>query len=592
MSLFTILPPELIAQILRELDPASFYICLQTSPQFRDHALASARLLLRQLARIPGPRIFYSNIEYDAVDLLKTFSQGAAQHLFNGVEHMADVDVWLAPAKMDRKISCIVRPYMSVFDDFYEDRDDWLSRNARQMLLFIEARPAEGIVNVHTIQESGLTLAHVVSPYTINQYLPAIDEDGIFRYEILRIAVGCSQTRLKGSPCVAILYRAKHSSKDKDTTQAKVVRFQLDHETGPMVTEIYNMEFSRETTIIAFALNSDLNPVIAFRNRHLCTGFGVTSYRNEIDELTLKSVTKYAVHSPVPSDRSLELVGSMSVQGENIHLHSTAIPLPHWTLSKELQYPETELRFTRRNTNLPHLAEAFARPSIGRAIACYHHHEVLPPNRNGGPLQCLNTALELAISRGDNGEQPFIPSSRKGAYLLKAVEYSDQCLLYNLNRDYTNLYHIYVAQLADLDLDNIPSIGLKLAVSPRAQRIAISNWRTLFVYPLDPNAFLDPGYGLCDENHIPGDYAYFESCGQEFYENGECKEDCVLLKPITLECKGVIFGLEWRNEDELWGLTEEGVVRWRIGVGTEGRRGRATLETTHLESLTGRVVGK
>jgi len=107
MSLFEVLPAELISQVLFELDPASFYICLQTSRLFRAHALASTKLIHDQLYRIPGERVFYDNVIGDANYLLRLFSKRATQHLFNGAEQMADIHVWQASPSMDRKTSCL-----------------------------------------------------------------------------------------------------------------------------------------------------------------------------------------------------------------------------------------------------------------------------------------------------------------------------------------------------------------------------------------------------------------------------------------------------------------------------------------------------
>lgn len=43
------LPPELIQHVLLMLDPASFYLCLQTSKLLRENALHSRNLVLHQV---------------------------------------------------------------------------------------------------------------------------------------------------------------------------------------------------------------------------------------------------------------------------------------------------------------------------------------------------------------------------------------------------------------------------------------------------------------------------------------------------------------------------------------------------------------
>jgi hypothetical protein len=341
------------------------------------------------------------------------------------------------------------------------------------------------------------------------------------------------------------------------------------------------------------AIHSEDGPFIAFRGG---TGWEVETYRNSCDVLTRKRQTE-STCTPLLYPTVSEPIGGICIQAGNVHLCPTAVPLPFWTLLSQLRADGSDNEFLRadgsddefhrRTTYLPDSVEAFPRPSIGRAIACHHHHMVQDQDLNAGAPTCLNAALELMIARDElDSEYPIIRNShltRKGAYLLKALDYSPSCVPFDMDRDYPNLEHLLVAELADCPIDDLSSIGLKLAVSPRAYRIAIAHWRTLFIYSLDPKAFLDPGYGLPLGGGVPGDYAYIQGCGWHFYRCGEFAGACVILKPVKLECTGVIFGLEWRNEDELWGWTEEGVVRWNIGVGAKGRRGKFALEVPYSE---------
>jgi hypothetical protein len=171
-------------------------------------------------------------------------------------------------------------------------------------------------------------------------------------------------------------------------------------------------------------------------------------------------------------------------------------------------------------------------------------------------------------------EDSYQPS-RSGAYLLKAIQYPDECKKFDLNLDYRMLEHIYVAQLAGLpSLDNLSTLGLIVAVSEAAHRIAIASWKTVKVWSLDPKAFLDPEYDVRDVHNdlIPGDHAYTEGCGWQFYASGRFERECVLLEPVELPSCGVVFGLEFRSEDELWGWCERGLVKWSFGAHATGKR--------------------
>lgn len=81
---------------------------------------------------------------------------------------------------------------------------------------------------------------------------------------------------------------------------------------------------------------------------------------------------------------------------------------------------------------------------------------------------------------------------------------------------------------------------------------------------------------------MPGDYAYIEGCGWVFYKSGAVEGDCVMLEPVGLKSVGVVFGLQFMGEDELWGWCELGIVRWRFGVGGNGR-----WEVSRLQELDG-----
>jgi hypothetical protein len=141
------------------------------------------------------------------------------------------------------------------------------------------------------------------------------------------------------------------------------------------------------------------------------------------------------------------------------------------------------------------------------------------------------------------------------------------------------LEHVFVAELDGMpDLSNLSSLGLKIAVSPRSERIAIASWKTVKVWALDPLAFLDPVYSLAGDEGVPGDYAFLEGTGWRYYACGNTRRECVLLEPVELPSAGVVYDLRFSGEDELWGWCERGLVRWDFGPTARQKRVKAHLD--------------
>lgn len=178
--------------------------------------------------------------------------------------------------------------------------------------------------------------------------------------------------------------------------------------------------------------------------------------------------------------------------------------------------------------------------------------------------------LELMIGRMDHA---FTEYDRDGAFILKAFDVHRGCNGFDPDEDDLDLSHFYVARLVDLpDLHNLSTLGYRIAVSPKGYRIAIASWKTVRVWAIDPMAFLDPSYSLSGGRGVPGDFFYTERCGWQYYKTEDIVNGCVELKPIELPSVGVVYGLEFHGEDELWGWTERGLCRWNFGASGTGER--------------------
>jgi hypothetical protein len=189
------LPVELLTLVLFELDPASFYICLQTSRVFRELALENTKLLYYQLSRVPGQR----NIQKGVISnggrsmLLRLFGKRAAQHLLHGVEQMADVHVWNAPSPIDRNASSLVNSRLSDRDLMANLKQRHETPSPVRPLFFFQSKSAEGVVNIYSIQASGLTLEHAISPYMIARHIPGYNDKVPRAYIVAKVAIDCGR---------------------------------------------------------------------------------------------------------------------------------------------------------------------------------------------------------------------------------------------------------------------------------------------------------------------------------------------------------------------------------------------------------------
>lgn len=292
MSLFHYLPAELVREVLDTLDPASFYLCLQTSKLFRQHAGASTKLLRDQLSRIPGQRIIPPHMAGDANTLMREFSRRAAQHLVDGVPWMADRHSWLASSHADRKMSTLVRWGWDTEGNSIAELDTHPFHNH---LVLIEAMSNDATVNVYIVEEymqCGYCprLKHIISPHSLSEHLPACGQHHV-QYQVLKVAPCMSDPSTKdphnSDLMIAVLYRVQTPSCDKcSNASMKLLVFRLDATFGPMVIESFEIEEQRDEQVVAMAMTRSTETIIVVRHFQLEV-HRVMVYRIEEDETTL-----------------------------------------------------------------------------------------------------------------------------------------------------------------------------------------------------------------------------------------------------------------------------------------------------------------
>lgn len=588
------LPPELVLEIMYKLDPASFYICLQTAKLFRQHALASKPLLHAQLQRVPGQRIIPARINNNAEALMQLFGKRANQHLFNSAARMADIHRWHPKQPVDRRISGLLC-WKSLSKTEMRARgrisEQEMRTEGQSILAYCEVRAEAGLVTLYSMQDYGVRghipqIQYIISPKTVTNHLDFYDADGAPQYKIMKVV-----TYRAG---IAILYAPLgYFRLQTSLADWKLVCFHLNSNHSVSCLALWNIQ-PKGANFLDLAIDSDSRPVVGWEPPWLF------QYDTPIRRL---KITRYfdakqrdgsGNASILPSSVDIDLNGwfddyvklKMSVRGKNIDIvRAAADHMPYYTSVNVIE--EENAVFERRSTSLPLSLGVFRRPTFGRILTTHHHHFSSHSDAANEPPDCANTALNFVIA---SDHDPFC---RHGPYLVKALQWPDGCSHFDWDVDVVRQRYLCVARLIGFpDMSNLSTLGLIVAVSPRSHRIAVASWKTLLVYSLDPRAFLDPDYSLSrslkgissSERAAAYPEDQTEECGWEFYSNAEIYTNCVGLEPVELECEGVVHGLEWRNENELWGWDDQGLVRWKIGAMAKGARGHEVVGGNWMEA--------
>ena len=485
---------------------------------------------------------------------------------------MVDNHTWKAPQTMSKSLSRIVSWCRS------EECGDCPFK--RRLRLLLEVHPSFGIVNIRHIDgkhgiDDGPRIFHIISPEFVSKHLTGYSESGDESYQIVRIAWSgaCTAEGRWSEPILAILLRPATSSED-----LVLVVMNIDEYVGPRITAKYDIKPPREgSTVSDLAITAEGDPMICWLYSQWPL-YKFIAYKGERDILdNSQYLVEEIIHRVQPTTTLLDRISSMHVHGDGVFFFPSSMQVPLW---KGRQATDQGWKISREVTNLPELHGIWHSEVVGIPLRHYHHHRITHKDLRSGTPTCVNTALKLVVNRKkfDDRNLPL----RKGVFILKSVHYPLTCKQHDPYVSNGVSEHIPVACLAEPpDLDHLPTIGMKIALSPRSNRIALAAWRTLRIYSIDPMAFLSSkrSYGSRKSHarRYPHDYAFVNFCGWDYYNGRERVGGCVMLEPVEIVSTGVIYSLDWRSEDELWALTNEGVCRWNIGVRADGRKGVAEL---------------
>jgi hypothetical protein len=257
------LPAELVRGILYELEPEAFYMCMLTNKLFREHALASTSLLLKQISRIPGIDAKQSD-GHDAATLMNIFVKRATQHLRHGA-WMTDVSLC---NPMNGKHSCQLA-YAHVRDD------------ASVHVYFIEKGGETG-------QEYLPRLKHVITPHSVQGRYPC--KEGLdCTIRVLKVAP--YTPRVVGYNIwthIAVLYLVtlRDSNSNVLNSWRKITIFGLDANFGPLIVE--TLDPAPQSTIpedvTAMAVSSERVVVVVSEQHGIHNNYHVNFYWKWRDE--------------------------------------------------------------------------------------------------------------------------------------------------------------------------------------------------------------------------------------------------------------------------------------------------------------------
>lgn len=579
------LPAEILQHVLYLLDPSSFYLCLLTNKIFRQHALQSKRLLLHHLDQIPGKRGFPHRVLKDAALLLSVFGKRAAKQLSHGASRMANTHVWETYLSLDRNLSDIVPWYDNTVCKECVQTTSNIGRvtsKSSERSAILEVHAAARSLKIH---DSGQSLrnnerprkSYLISSRFLSNLLSTHDQNILEDHRIVQIAWkgSCRGRQCASTPTLAVLLSRPFLA------GMVCVIISVDPDFGPIIQANYDIEAPSDANeVAALAIDPEGDLTIIWQCQHWeyklvrynPMTFDGLHYLAQTNEMVLPS------HNIVP-----HRIKKVCIHGDRILLYTRLFQMPFWIGTMPLKPDESfQNTFSREETSLPADSQTVITSRQGIYLGQRHLHKVRGPDLIDGEPTCVNAVLKLFISRDKH--HTTLTAARQGVYVVRMYEDSDSCKFFDPYASNGSSQYLFVARLTDTpSLDNLPTIGLKTAVSPRGYRVALAAWRTLKIYAINPEAFLIPKYAPRHSTKVHGFMVSnynrrMKRLGLEFFSNRPREANYVLLEPVDIQNTGVIHALHWISEDELWALTDEGICQWNFGVLANGQRTKSPVE--------------
>ncbi|KAF3481019.1 F-box domain-containing protein [Arthroderma uncinatum] len=576
------LPVELLQLVVKSCSTPSYLQVIRTCRTLYSIGTTCREVVRHQLSQMPGLQVTESGTPLDSQStaaLYKELRKRAAAHLY-GAHFHSDVTLHTLDGRViDTKASCL-------FSDPYHT--PW---NRPQQTLALVPRGGDSVYLYHMGESSSGNGVDAGPMVFLDKIEPLSDFPG--KIEILRVISSRSHPEM-----ISVLQRYEPPEQTTDLPSLHPfvgeammpyysARIRLIHYSyassarrwRPEAFTVFPREFEDDFLPRAIDVVDQEFVVVSWQHKESPEGSKVCLHKyNHQDVVVRKNHCSYVEYS------STELVAENKIPRRR-HFSLTERPLSDPVVGRISN--STNATHTRLLDNICHaqLPEhdrtappIFSRFQVG--IPFYGHHESKP-----GTGLCEWYYASVGLTR-------LPPNGRVGAYILQSMAQcrSDRCgHILNLDRGRRIERWVVVAKLWGFKA-NESNLTELITTSPGGTRLAIARWKSLYIWPLNPQEIL-----MKNKNgYYPPDMYYSADAGinanvqKSLSVDGETGEyemtedgwkDVVELKPIILELDAVCFGLKFTGgENELTLLTDRGLMVWTLNSDGTARRTNGVIK--------------
>ncbi|KAG8530078.1 uncharacterized protein KY384_005560 [Bacidia gigantensis] len=546
------LPTEVFQIIQRHMDIGTFFISLLTCKSFLNAAF-SKPLLSYHLRQLPGLGLGLEHLdEKDLLHIVRTRagqSGHAAGVLANVTSYDADLGcmtakaafTWHDPARPCSKHSYLAIPNMSGIIQIYELSKHPVRRREELQIHHEDCNP--GRISILKVA------------------FAAGSKD---------LAVLCTQETCLDEHHSAFAKRL-HEGAASCSLQYKLVVFhrcyakQKGHFFSSAIQETRDIEFPRGASPVGLALAQNGTACILWHGKHpkgkkkemvwiIHRHDKLMEVNSHDPEPQMTPIHRLAADIP---DRAPPVVvafnAQFSLNGESLllfkpghHIHSwyASTPQADGRGATSMQSNSTLIDVDKYNGR--HLWEI----NIGKPFYERHMSDVF--DEDDDTPQCRRSWLALGFAdrraaRGFETPSVFIMQS-------DAQKPTADCD-HLINLDGNTTWWKPIALLGGYK-HGTSTLGTIMAVSPDGTRVAAALWNRIYLWTLDPKMLVEGDLHLY---FPPRDYNPRKGIGR--------------LRPTLLSTSSsVVHGMQWTNEENLFAVTDRGLMKWDLGCMSDGTR--------------------
>ncbi|KAI9700729.1 MAG: hypothetical protein M1836_002098 [Candelina mexicana] len=533
------------------MDPGTFFVSTFVCHAMSEAASSSKRILLHQLATIPGIKLGLEDLS--TKELFLCFRTRAARHLF-GVDCLADVTRYCSKDRRMNVSSSIFNAESSHYQLAVVGQDDpsiHLYRLEGISPTFeTSLRPGLWESNSEDCDMEAIKVAFADNDITaLFRYKP-VPPDYCKRSPFVRDAIEKAKRTLK----LVTFPRLRMSP--EGTSYSSV-----DQETRDI--------FNEGCEPVGLAVDEEGTAAISWQSPRDAEVTKICLYKRDHQLMEERNYDpfprKYSFEDPrkdmavsKAADKS-RLIFDMEF-ARQLHFFRPGTPIHMWSADvaklEELGPIQTNLEYCQVDEVDKHLA-------VGMPFHGFHE-----TFRGDNDLDyCRTRYLAIGINVG----------REQAAYVVQAEQ---ECLYLNCDHE-TDLQQGRgssewrpLAQLGRYTQGR-SSLGTVMAVSQQGRRIAMADWDRLLVWALEPETFQvgDP------YNYQSGNFRRFYGCDED---------DAILrIEPLQLPTQGVMHRLCFTGEDRLYAIADSGPMRWDLGPSCSNKRSFETLDPPVGDSSSG-----